>query len=299
MYVLLLFVTLGLNLSSDILDRRISGGSNVAALSAWTAIIQLLLIIPFVGLVDIPSLQSIGVLLVVGAFSTYARGRWYKALSNPAEKLSRFAPFVRLSSVIVLVVAVTLLGESMSPTAVFGAALMLAAGFVISLERAHTGLREFLHANRVFGLILVFACSNALITISYKYLLGQGVTILSIYFLLKLFPCTPLLVGAIGDHSFMNGYRQIRNIRLFVASRALQTVAALMFLLVLRNLDLTTVEPVVAMTPLVYVVWEAAEKRWLKHAAPAPAVPLTRFKRLLHPAAIALSIAGFMLIQYR
>jgi len=294
MYEMLLVLTLALNLSSDLIDRRVSRSSRIDALSLWTGIVQLLLICPFLGLVDVPSLPQLAVLVAVGWFSSYARGRWYAALSDQTQRLSRFTPFLRMSSVLVLLFAVLALGETMSERAALGAVLMIGAGFIVSLDRAHTSLAEFLKANQALGMVLVFALSNALVSVAYKHLLNLGLSIISIYFFLKLFQCTPLVAQSWRAGTLAYSYDEITNLRLFVASRALQTLAALLFLLALSKLDLSRVEPIVALMPLAYVVWEWLERRrGLPGASPAP----NRRTVVVQVAALALSVVGFLLLR--
>lgn len=300
MYLLLLLITLGLNATSDIIDRRVSRPSDIHALSLWTAIVQLLLICPFVGLVEWPRPLHLSILFFVGWFSSFARSRWYLALAQPEEKLSRLAPLLRLSSVIVVILAVVLLGESVTGPVAIGGAMMIAAGFLVSLERSGTNLKEFLRANRALGLVVIFAFSNALITVAYKYLLDRDATILTIYFFLKLFQCAPLLLTAWANKSLASSYRRIANIRLFVGSRVLQTVAALVFLLALANLSLTVAEPVVAVSPFLFLGWEVAERRLRlfgyrareqeSEAAPAR----TPWLRVV---ALTVSVAGFIFLR--
>lgn len=300
MYLLLLLLTVGLNATSDIIDRRVSRPSNIHALSLWTSIVQLLLICPFMGLVDWPRPLHLSILFFVGWFSSFARGRWYLALSNPAEKLSRLAPLLRLSSVIVLIFAVVLLGEAMSGLVALGGGMMIAAGFMISLERSRATFDEFLRANRALGLVVIFASSNALITVAYKYLLDDDASILTVYFFLKLCQCLPLVFTAWADGSLSTSYRQIASIRLFVGSRTLQTVAALIFLLALSKLNLTMAEPVVAVGPLIFLGWEWAERRLRLFGKqpgreePDPAHMKTPWLRV---GAMLVSVAGFILLR--
>lgn len=294
MYEALLVLTLALNLSSDLIDRRVSRSSRIDALSLWTGIVQLLLICPFLGLVDVPTLPQLAVLAVVGWFSAYARGRWYAALSDQTQRLSRFTPFLRMSSVLVLLFAVLVLGERLTDQMALGAVLMIGAGFIVSLDKAHTSIREFFTANRALGMVLVFALSNALISVAYKHLLNLGVSIISIYFFLKLFQCAPLIAQGWRNNTLAYSYDEITNLRLFVASRALQTVAALVFLLALSKLDLSRVEPIVALMPLAYVVWEWYERRrGLPGATPSP----SRRTVVIQLVALALSIVGFLLLR--
>lgn len=298
MYELLLIFTLTLNIASDIIDRNVSRPTNVHALSLWTSITQLLLICPFIGLVDLPALMPLLLLFSVGGFSSFARGRWYLALSNRDEKLSRFTPFVRLSSVMVIFCAIVFMDETMTPMMFFGAALMITAAFLTSLERTKPAISDFLHANKALGMVLIFATSNALITITYKYLLNHSVSIITIYFFLKLFQCLPLLFIASNNATLAHSYREITHIRLFVGSRVLQTIAALTFLLALRNLNLSTVEPIVALSPFIYFLWEWCERRFrLFGYQPAEGKRvLAKRQRIFRILAITLSIIGFIFL---
>lgn len=299
MFELLLLLTLCLNISSDIVDRRISGISNPRALNLWASIVQLLLVCPFIFWLQWPGWPHVGLLLVVGAFSGFAREHWYRALAQTHEQLSRFVPFVRLSSVLVLALAILLLGETMTPMMAVGALLMIGAGFMISLERYGGHWREFLHANRALALVLVFATSNAFISVSYKYLLGQALNIITIYFLLKLFQCLPLVAKAVVEGTLMSSRMEIAHPRWFVVSRISQTVAALVFLLVLYRLPLTRVEPLMALSPFIYLGWEWLERRFFPPRGTATADTIARRVLILRVGATCISIVGLVLLHQK
>ncbi len=299
MFEFLLLLTLCLNISSDIIDRRISGISNPRALTLWAAMLQLLLVCPFVFWLQWPEWPHLGLLLVVGAFSGFAREHWYRALAQTHEQLSRFVPFVRLSSVLVLGLAILLLGETMTPIMAAGALLMIAAGFVISLERYGGSWRECLQANRALALVVVFATSNAFISVSYKYLLGQELNIISIYFFLKLFQCLPLVAKAALEGTLISSHKEIGRPLWFVVSRLFQTVAALVFLLVLYRLPLTRVEPLMALSPFIYLAWEWLERRFFLRGVSTTAGATARCVPILRLAATGMTMIGLLLLHQK
>ena len=299
MFELLLLLTLCLNITSDIVDRRISCVSNPRALTLWAAILQLLLVFPFIPWLQWPGWQHLGLVLVVGAFSGFAREHWYRALAQTHESLSRFVPFVRLSSVLVLVLAVLVLGETMTPTMVLGALLMIGAGFMISLEHFGAGWRQFLQANRALALVLVFATSNAFISVSYKYLLGHEISIITIYFFLKFFQCLPLVAKAALDGTLNSSRKEIAHPLWFTTSRLFQTVAALVFLVVLYRLPLSRVEPLMALSPFLYLGWEWFERRFLLHGAAATTGATARRLLILRIVATSMTIVGLILLHQK
>ncbi|MBS1197718.1 MAG: hypothetical protein H6R18_1503 [Proteobacteria bacterium] len=300
MIELLLLLTLCLNITSDIVDRRVSCASNPRALNLWASIVQLLLVFPFVFWLKWPGWEHLLLLLLVGGFSGFAREHWYRALAQRHEALSRFVPFIRLSSVLVLVLAVLVLGEKMTTIMALGALLMIGAGFMISLERFGAGWREFFHANRALALVVVFATSNAFISVSYKYLLGFEISIMTIYFYLKLFQCLPLVAKSAADGTLSSSRMEISHLPLFVTSRIFQTVAALVFLLVLYRLPLSRVEPLMALSPFLYLAWEWLERRYrLFGYVPAETSAVTvRWMPLLRLTATCMTIAGFILLHH-
>lgn len=296
---LLLLLTVCLNISSDIVDRRISGVSNPRALTLWAAILQLLLVCPFIFWLQWPGWPHLGLLLVVGTFSGFTREHWYRALAQTHEQLSRFVPFVRLSSVLVLALAILLLGETMTPMMAAGALLMIVAGFMISLERYGGSWRECLQANRALALVLVFATSNACISVSYKYLLGQELHIISIYFFLKLFQCLPLVAKAAVEGTLTTSRQEIAHPGWFVLSRLFQTAAALVFLLVLYRLPLTRVEPLMALSPFIYLAWEWVERRFFPSGAVISDATGRRRVLILRVGATCMTIAGLILLHQK
>jgi len=302
MFELLLLATICLNIGCDVLDRRVSSRSDVRAMTLWTSILQLLLVSPLIFRLSLPSPGQLLVLLVLGIVSSYAREKWYRALSHSDEELSRFVPFVRLSGVMVLVLAVLVLGERPSAVMAVGAVLMIGAGILIGFERPGAGLGAFLHNNRALALVLVFATSNALISVGYKHLLGQGLGIISVYFYLKLFQCLPLVARASFERTLLSGHREIVRRRLFLAARVMQTSAALLFLIVLSKRRLVWVEPMMAVSPFLVLAWEWVERR-LSFFHPAPRAILApggrRRALLLRISATLATVTGFLLVHLK
>jgi len=299
MFELLLLLTMVCNIAGDVIDRRVSPVSNPRALALWGSIVQLLLVCPFLLIVDWPGWPHLLLLAVVGGFSGFARERWYRALGHPHESLSRLIPFVRLSGVLVLALAVLVLGEPMTPVMAAGALLMIGAGFLISLERYGGDFRAFVHANRALVLVVVFATSNAFISVSYKYLLGREVSIVTIYFFLKLFQCLPLLAKSAAEGRLASSRGEIASPALFVVSRIFQTVAALVFLLVLYRLPLTLVEPLMALSPFLYLGWEWLERRYRLSGTAAPGTAPAKHVSLLRLAATGMTMIGLLLLHHK
>ena len=268
MFEFLLVAVVGLNVWADFIDRRAAFRSDAVALSLWTTIVQFLLVMPLIGIVGRLTPTQIGVCALVGAFTALARIPWYRALSTPGQKLSRLAPFTRLSSVIVVVLAFTLLGEAFSMKKLFGALLMVAGALVISLDRSFTGFRDFFAGNRAVLLVLIFACSLAVISVFYKYMLNAGVPIITTYFFLKLFQCAASVAHGYHRGGLGRSFSAILDLQLFVRARALQTLAAFLYLFVLRHVDLSTVEPIAAaIGPLLYLTIDKVSE-WRARASP-------------------------------
>jgi len=279
----LLVPVVGLNVWADFIDRRAAFQSDAAAFSLWTTIIQFLLVMPLLGMAGRLTPAQIGLCALVGAFTALARIPWYRALSIPGQKLSRLAPFTRLSSVLVIVLAFTLLGEAFSLNKFLGALLMVAGALVISLDKSFTGLRDYLVGNKELLLVLIFAGSLAVISVFYKYMMNAGVSIITTYFFLKLFQCAASVAHGFHKGILRRGFAAIRDLQLFVQARTLQTLAAFLYLFVLRHVDLSTVEPIAAaIGPLLYLsidkISEWRVQTSSPHAAQA-ALPATSSRR--------------------
>lgn len=253
MFELLLVAVVGLNVWADFIDRRSAGGSDASALSLWTTITQFILVMPLIGLTGRLTLEQTVVCALVGAFTALSRIPWYRALSMPGQKLSRLTPFTRLSSVIVIVLAFTLLGEAFSAGKFFGALLMVAGALAISLDRSFTGFRDYVVSNRAIILVLIFACSLAATSVFYKFMMNAGVPMVTTYFFLKLFQCASAAAYTYYNGTIWRSFAAILDLQLFVQARTLQTLAAFLYLFVLRHVDLSTVEPIAAaIAPLLY-----------------------------------------------
>jgi len=265
----LLVPVVGLNVWADFVDRRAAFRSDAAVLSLWTTIIQFLLVMPLLGLVSRLTPAQFVLCAAVGGYTALARIPWYSALSIPGQKLSRLAPFTRLSSVLVIVLAFTLLGETYSPGKLAGALLMVAGALAISLDRSFTSLRDFLVGNRELALVLIFASSLAVLSVFYKYMMNAGVAIITTYFFLKLFQCVVSVANGLNRRILRRGLSAIRDLQLFVQARTLQTLAAFLYLFVLRHVDLSKVEPIAAaIGPLLYLSIDKVSE-WRTRSAPA------------------------------
>ncbi len=304
MYESLLILTILINISADFLDRYAANKSDPYVLTLWTSIVQFLLIFPTIGLVGYLSLPHFFFVALVSVFAAYGRVRWFRALSEGREQLSRLAPLTRVSSVIVLVLAVALLGESLSLTQGVGAGLIILGAFLVSSERWSSRWREFLSSNRALGLVLIYAASTACLSVLYKYLLMSQVSMWTIYFYVRLFQVLPLVLYGVHHDVLTTSYLKIRNLKLFVFGRVLQTAAAFLYLLVVKNLDLTTVEPIAALGPLVllFAEWALTKFREINPGHKAVAEPPTRMDfrvTLLRVVAVAVTILGVFILSKR
>lgn len=301
MYESLLLVVIGLNIWADFMDRRAARGSNVFAMSLWTTVVQFLLVLPLIGLAHTVTAPQLVICVLVGAFSALARIAWYQALSQSRERLSRLAPFSRISSVIVLAFAFVVLGEVFTPPKAFGAGLMILGAFTMSFDRTFTTPRDYFTNNRALGLVLIFAFSTASISIFYKYMLNNNVPIISVYFYLKLFQLISISMLTFHKEHFFNSYSSILNIKLFVKARAVQTVAAFIFLFVLRYLDLSVVEPIAAAaTPIAFLAIEKysdyrRSRRVMIEGAASAEQPQGRRQRVKY-VAIAIIAVGLLVM---
>lgn len=272
MFELLLVVIVGLNVWADFMDRRAAMRSDAGALSLWTTIVQFMLVMPLIGLVGGLTPVQLVICALVGALTALCRIPWYRALSTPGQKLSRLTPFTRLSSVIVLVFAFTLLGEAFALQKFLGALLMVAGAFAVSLDRSFTSFRDYLASNSAILLVLIFSCSLAATNIFYKYMMNAGVPMITTYFFLKFFQCTSATAYSLHNGTMRRSFSAILDLQLFVQARVLQTAAAFLYLFVLRHLDLSTVEPIAAAVgPVLYLTIDKVSE-WRAKRAGAPEV---------------------------
>jgi drug/metabolite transporter (DMT)-like permease len=299
-YELLLILTISINITADFIDRYSSNKSDAYVLTLWMSLVQFLLIFPLIGLVERISISQLLLIAGVGAFTSFGRIRWFRALSEKSEQLSRLAPFTRISSVIVLIVAVAVLGEQLSLNQALGASLIIIGAFLISFERWSARFRTFVSNNRALGLVIVFAVSNASLTVLYKYLLLSHVNTWTIYFYVKLFQAAPLLWYGADRNVLATSYLKIRNLKVFVFARVLQTAAAFLYLLVVKHLPLTTVEPIAALSPLLLILAERMI-HWFQVSLPnrgmdEPAIAAKNRKPMLRFVAVIAMILGVLIL---
>ncbi len=256
LYAVLIAAVL-LNVLVDFMDRVSVRGHDYRLLALWTAVIQFLLILPFVGLVDLLPLWAIGLCASVGAFSAFGRMLWYRALDRHGAALSRLTPFVHFSGIMAIAGAYFILREPLPQSAFIGGALIVLGSFVVMLDRPSETLSAFLKSNTSAMLVLVFAASMSAIAIMYKYLLNAGLALFAIYFFLKLFQAAAMLLTfALYRRGIAMHATPVAHTRMFVLGRAIQTLTALAYLFVLSGLELALVEPIVALSPLVVLALE-------------------------------------------
>ena len=104
--------------------------------------------------------------------------------------------------------------------------------------------------NRDAALATIFALSIASISVTYKSLLNSHIDLFTVYFFLKTFQVLSFISYSVLNETFVSTFRNISHLRVLVAGRVLQTVAALIYLLALSRLDLSVVEPIAALGPL-------------------------------------------------
>ena len=302
-YELVLVLSSALTISAHVIDRISSQESDVYAMTLWASVVQLILVIPFVGLVGRLSLPHALLIFAAAAFSSFARSRWFLALSRSRDSLSKLVPLTRLSSLFVLVFAVALLGETLSPFAAVGALTMILGAMTIMLDRPSATFREFLHINWPALLVLLVAFSRAGNNLSSKYVLTMSeVDFFTIYFHLKLFECISIVAVVIGNANLRTRYSKISHPRSFISARALQTAAGLLFILAISRLDLTRAEPITAVGPLLLLLWEWVDRRFqvLQRVGitPPPTAPLTPLGLWFRIAGTLMILGGFLLMEY-
>jgi drug/metabolite transporter (DMT)-like permease len=180
----------------------------------------------------------------------------------------------------VVVLAFTVLGEAFSMNKFLGALLMVAGAFAISLDRSFTGVRDYLANNREIFLVLIFASSLATISVFYKYMMNAGVPIITTYFFLKLFQCVASVAFGYRNKALRRSFGAILDLQLFVQARAFQTLAAFLYLFVLRNINLSAVEPIAAaIGPLLYLAIDKVSERRAREGGGDAAQSVGRARR--------------------
>ncbi len=257
MMATLLIGVVGLNVWADFNDRKSASDSDIAALSLWTTIAQFLLVIPLLGLVELLPLHVMAWCAGVAALSVLARAAWYHALSERRERLSRLAPFTRLSSVMTLTLAFLVLGEPFTLLSGLGAIVVVCGALLMSFRGAVASIGEYFRENRALALVAAFALSSATINILYKFALNEGAGIFSIYFFLKFFQFGFAMLTALTERRLFASYGAIGDLPMFVQARVIQTVAALAYLFVLKSLPMSLVVPITAAAgPILYIMIE-------------------------------------------
>jgi len=290
MYTLLLVGMMGLNMAVDFMDRRTVQRGDFYALALWTMIIQFLLILPLIGLVKAMPIEAYVLCALVGFYSAFSRVSWYRAISAHGQTLSRLSPFLRLSSVISLGCAFFLLGEPFTYVKGLGGLLMIGGSLLMTLDNPAESIRKFIEYNRAAVLVLMTAISTASIAVSYKYLMNGGVDLFSIFFFLKLFQMLAMLSLHMKGRSLAMSYRRILHLRLLVTGRFFQTVASLIYMTVLSHLELSTVEPIASLSPLMLLGVELTGYAFRRDKATAAAMNWNR--RTIAVRAISLTFVG-------
>lgn len=294
MYELLLIATIVINLTADFSDRRSTAVSDPFSLTLWMGIVQSLLIFPVIGLVGSISLFQLALCALVAFIASFGRMRWYSALADHKEQLSRLAPFLRLSSVFVLLMAVFILGERLSRGKALGAGLVLLSALLTTMDRPAATLQAFMANNQGSRLVLIFAVSTACTSILYRYLLTQGVAIWTCYFYMRVFQLIAMLAIGLQKGSIVRSFRNVTHLRTFVFNRSLQTGAAFLYLEVVKHIPLTRAEPISALSPFIAIFGERLFG--LQPSSTTPAAPRSSRARTLRFASLVIVAAGVVVL---
>lgn len=304
MLIALLIATGVLSTLVHVIDRAANWESDVYAMTLWSSLVQLLLILPLIGLVGLIPWRIAAVLIGVAALTAYARTRWYMALANSGDSLSRLLPLTHISSLFVLVLAAVFLGEQLPPWAMFGGALMIFGAICIAMEQPKATLAEFLAVNVSLLLVLWQAGSRAINNVSYKWIFNEGpYDFFTIYFYLKVFEFAGVALVVASSKAYRARFHLISNPQAFVGARGLQTLSGLMFIFVLDNMQISVAEPISAVGPLYAIAWEWLDRRYnIVHrlgGRDPPLKPVSRLAWTLRLIGIALIIGGFLLLMQR
>jgi drug/metabolite transporter (DMT)-like permease len=263
LFVGLMILTGLLSIAVHVIDRAWNRESDVYAMTLWSSLTQLLMVVPFAGFVSALPWGIAGVLLAVGAVTAYARVSWYRALASPGDSLSRLLPLTHSSGFIVLILAYVFLGEAMPPLAAVGGTVMILGAILISLEQPGATLREFIAMNLALGFILLQSLGRAVNNVSYKWVFNQGeFDFFTVYFYLKVFEFLSIAAIVLCSRRLCSRYRHIRNSKPFLLARSLQTGSGLLFILVLSRMDISLAEPISASGPLFAIAWERLDRRY-------------------------------------
>ena len=298
----LIVITSVLSTAVHVIDRSWNRGSDVYAMTFWSSVIQVLIVLPFAGMVSILPLDITCILLLVGAITALARISWYRALASTGDALSRLLPLTHASGFIVLLLAFAVLGESLPPWGVAGGCAMIFGAILISLEQPASTMREFLALNLALGLVLFQSVARSVNNVSYKWVFNQGdFSFFTIYFYLKLLELLSVAFLIMTTNGPQSKYRDLRNRPAFLVARGMQTISGLLFIYVLRHLDISVAEPVSAAGPLYAIAWEWMDMRFgLIVAMGGQALPgrdLSHLALILRFSGTVLIIGGFILLS--
>lgn len=290
----LVLMSVWLNIAADFIDKAISQRGTAQNLAFWTNVIQFFLILPLIGLVHPLPLQSLGLCLVVGAITAYGRIPWFRALAAQGQELSRLSPFVRLSSVFVLLGAIFILGEQFNALKFLGGCLLILGAMLSLFDSRIISLRIFVTDNRAPFFAMIYAVCNATVPLLYKFLVNEGEDLLSIYFYLKLFQAIFIVLSsAQGAISSLNT-TTFNAFRLIVVARILQTSAALVYLFALTKLQLSLAEPIAALGPFFVLLVEAV----LRRSGQLPSSGKAQDKWTVRLISSAFAATGLVLLVY-
>ncbi|HKA19578.1 MAG TPA: hypothetical protein VKN18_14910 [Blastocatellia bacterium] len=256
MHVLTVLLSVWFNIGADFVDKLIARTGRAKDFAFWTNVIQFMLLLPLVGLVTPIPYKALALCASVGAITAYGRIPWYHALAVQGQGLSRLTPFVRLSSIFVLLGAIFILKEPNSPERFVGGGLIILASIIVLLDEPLTTVRKLLETNRAPLFAIIFAISSSAVPLLYKYLVNEGLNLFSIYFYLKLFQATFIMLSS--SHGAISSLHMTSFVafKLIIFARILQTCAALFYLYALTRIDLSVAEPIAALGPFFIIVTE-------------------------------------------
>lgn len=222
-----------------IIDKELLKHSNSENFANWSILIMFVILLPFVGFVNLLSKKALAMIFFLAFLSFVNTIIVFHSIKR--DEVSRVIPFEQFNSFFAVILAIFFLGETPSAINILGILIMALSGILISMEKPYKNLKQFTQDNYAIIIILgaaIIASVNT--TISKEILFGASA--FSLVFFRRLF-ATIFIIPRIKRPD-------IKNWPIFITSKILSTGGLIIFFYVLGKQELYLTTPILAIQPL-------------------------------------------------
>ncbi len=196
---------------------------------------------PLVFIVQFPTFQMLGIILVVSLLNLLSNFSFYKGMRQ--DDASRVEPFHQTSALFAVLLSFFFLGETLLPLQYGGIVLMVLGGFFISIDKPISQFQGYLSNNKALPFVILAAALSGVAMLLNKTLLNAAVSVLTLLFFRNMLHAAMVV-------PVLKPLTKKLQWPLFLIARFLSTTGYALFYYVLSHQELSLTAPILAVQPL-------------------------------------------------